>query len=347
MNRIAFSRAPLRLGLAGGGSDLEPFCSEYGGRVLNATISKHVFAQVSEGLVAPTFRSLDQKLEDTYPANEPSTTLLPLHQNTFEYFSREFLSGQKPNLLLQTYTDAPVGSGLGTSSTLVVSLVAALAEYYHITLSKYEIAQSAQIIEREMCGFAGGRQDGFSATFGGFNYMEFGAATNVVNSLKIPRQSLLTLEANLLLFHMGTSRLSSKIIEDQAETIRHKSEPSWEAMMRIRNEAKVMKNNLLFGDMKGVVNSLRDGWVNKKATSSAVTNQYIDEIYDAAIQAGASAGKVSGAGGGGFMLFFVEVSQRPNLLKALASFGGFAENVSFTDQGVESWTQVLNSSTDN
>lgn len=339
-SKITYGRAPLRLGLAGGGSDVDPFCSEYGGRVLNATISKYVYAEIRTTEGSPVFSSVDQKEVVEYSSDPVTVSSLPLHRHAYEYFSDTYLDGSRPNLSIQTYTDAPVGSGLGTSSTLVVAIVAALGEHFGVTLDKYQIAAAAQIIERVRCGFAGGRQDAYSATFGGLNFMEFEKDSNIINPLKIPKISLLSLESSLLLYHMGTSRLSAKIIEDQANTVQHKLDSSWDAMMRIRDEAKVMKNHLLLGNMSGVIQSLRDGWENKKSTSTAVSNQFIDEIYSAALTNGAQAGKVSGAGGGGFMLFFVDVSNRLKLVNCLSTFGGFSENVGFTDQGVETWARL-------
>lgn len=336
-----YARAPLRLGLAGGGSDIEPFCSEFGGRVINATISKFVHAKITNHPSETVFTAQDQHTTESYqlaPTQEAPKLLL--HRNAYEFFCDQYLGGARPSIRLETYTDAPVGSGLGTSSTLVVSIVAALARHFHQQLDTYAIAAAAQTIERVLCGFAGGRQDSFSATFGGFNFMEFEKESNIVNQLKIPRSTRLQLETTFLLYHMGTSRLSAKIIDDQSKTLQKKDAPSWDAMMRIRNEAEVMKNYLLLGNMDGVVDSLRQGWSNKKATSGAVSNQFIDEIYDGAIRAGASAGKVSGAGGGGFMLFYVDVSRRLSVINELKTFGGFTENVEFTTEGVESWTQI-------
>ncbi len=336
-----FARAPLRLGLAGGGSDIEPFCSEFGGRVINATISKFVHSKITNLPSGTIFTSQDQHVTETYLDTSPaSDTKLLLHRNAYEYFCDTYLGAARPPIHLETYTDAPVGSGLGTSSTLVVSIVAGLARHFHQQLDTYAIAAAAQTIERVLCGFAGGRQDSFSATFGGFNFMEFERDSNIVNQLKIPRATRLQLESTFLLYHMGTSRLSAKIIDDQSKTLQEKNAPSWDAMMRIRNEAEVMKNFLLTSNMEGVVDSLRQGWSNKKATSGAVSNQFIDEIYDAAIRAGASAGKVSGAGGGGFMLFYVDVSSRLSVINELKTFGGFTENVEFTTEGVESWTHM-------
>jgi D-glycero-alpha-D-manno-heptose-7-phosphate kinase len=336
----AYSRAPLRLGFAGGGTDVDPFCSEFGGRVLNATIAKYVFARVSKSADGPKFVSLDQNLTvNLGDFSSEARGTLPLHENAYKFVSDKYFASAELPVTIETYTDAPVGSGLGTSSTLVVAVIAAMFEYLAISATKYDIAEAAQIIEREMCGFAGGRQDSYSATFGGFNYMEFEKDSNIVNPLRIPKQTLLTLESNLLLFHMGTSRVSSNIIKDQANSVNHVNEASWQAMMRIRGEAESMKKFFLTSDMSGVIQSLKAGWANKKATSSAVSNDHIDEIYDEAMAAGAQAGKVSGAGGGGFMLFYVEIEDRPKLISKLETMNGFTSNVEFSELGVESWTQ--------
>ena len=333
----SFARAPLRIGLAGGGSDVDPFCSLYGGRVLNATISQYVHARVSPAITVSTIRSKDQDL-DVDLDNEAAEDKLPLHFNACRFFIDKYLDVAPDKFSVETYTDAPVGSGLGTSSTLVVSVVSALARYFKVNLTNHELAQAAQVIEREMCGFAGGRQDSYSATFGGVNYMEFDREKNVINPLKIPRGSILALESNLLLFHMGTSRTSADIIQEQSNSVNSSGSASLEAMMRIRDEAEVMKNSLLTGDMDGIVDSLKTGWTNKKASSSAVSNDFIEQVYETALSAGAKAGKVSGAGGGGFMLFYVEVSHRAKLIEELKQFGGYTSNVNFTDQGVESWS---------
>lgn len=338
--KITNARGPLRIGFAGGGSDVDPFCSKYGGRVLNATISKYVYARIIDSNDGTQFISLDRALNSNYldPVS-PEEDPLPLHRNAFKYFCQTYLDGNYPEVCIETYTEAPVGSGLGTSSTLVVTVIKGLAKHFDIALTNYEIAHAAQVVEREMCKFAGGRQDQFSATFGGFNYMEFEADSNVINQLRIPRESILALESNLVLYHMGTSRLSSKIIEDQARTVRADGDDAWSAMMEIRDEAKAMKNFLLKRDMNGVINSLKRGWENKKRTSKSVSSSQIDQIYESAIAAGALAGRVSGAGGGGFMLFYVPVQKRSSVLCVLSGYGGFVSNVEFVEQGVEAWNE--------
>lgn len=333
----AYARAPLRIGLAGGGSDVDPFCSLYGGRVLNATISQYVHARVSTASKTSTIRSRDQDLEVALD-DESARDKLPLHFNTYRFFVDRYLDKANDGFSIETYTDAPVGSGLGTSSTLVVSIVSALARHFKVNITNYELAHAAQVIEREMCGFAGGRQDSYSATFGGVNYMEFESEKNLINPLKIPRESVLALESHLILFHMGTSRKSADIIQEQSNSVNSGGSSSLEAMMRIRDEAEVMKNHLLTGNMEGIVDSLLNGWMNKKASSGAVSNDFIEQVYETALSAGAKAGKVSGAGGGGFMLFYVDIPDRAKLMQELKQFGGYTTNVNFTDQGVESWS---------
>ncbi|BDS49753.1 hypothetical protein [Rhodoluna lacicola] len=337
---ITHARGPLRIGLAGGGSDVDPFCSNYGGRVLNATISKYVHCKVSSLSENPTrLASIDRGITLDYDDDESLQDVLPLHKNTYKYFCATYLGGEHVPLEISTYTDAPVGSGLGTSSTMVVTMVKALAEHFKISIDNYEVAHAAQVIEREMCKFSGGRQDQFSATFGGFNFMEFEKESNLINPLRVPRQTVLNLESNLLLFHMGTSRLSSKIIAEQAKTVESDSSSAWQAMMKIREEASIMKTHLLKGDLGGVVTSLIEGWENKKRTSTAVSSGLIDLIYKTGLDAGALAGKVSGAGGGGFMLFFVPISNRKSLTQALKPFEGYTTSVEFVDHGAEAWNE--------
>jgi D-glycero-alpha-D-manno-heptose-7-phosphate kinase len=332
------ARAPLRLGLAGGGSDVDPFCSKYGGRVLNSTIAIYVYSIVVDNDVFPILRSNDQGIqEEPQTEYDGATCRLPLHQAVFEFFRRSYPTERLAQLSLYTYTDAPVGSGLGTSSTLVVSAVKAISDYLGLGLSQYQIADAAQVIERQICGFAGGRQDSYSASFGGFNYMAFDDYGAAITPIRVPPVFSLQLESQFLLFHLGTSRVSSEIIKKQSESVDSGDLETFKAMMKIRAEAKEMRTAILKGDFEAVGDSLRKGWDNKKATSKAVSTDLIDLIHSSALEKGAVAGKVSGAGGGGFMLFMVPLERRSDLIEELGRFGGRILNVTFTEEGATSW----------
>ena len=338
---IIRARAPLRLGLAGGGTDVSPYCDMHGGYVLNATIDRYAYA-VIKTLDEPIVRfvATDQQAEKVKATDEPLLLngKLDLHKAVYNHIVQNFNGGRPISLELSTFCDAPVGSGLGSSSTLVVVMIRAFAELLNLPLDDYTIAHMAYQIERVDCGLQGGRQDQFSAAFGGFNFMEFYADERaVINPLRVKNWVICELEASLVLFFTGVSRESAHIIADQSSGVRSGSEEALEAMHGIKREALVMKECLLRGDFDGVVQSIRLGWENKKRSARTVSNTYIDTIYDAAIEAGALAGKVSGAGGGGFMLFFVPTEKRMDVIRTLNKFEGQVSNCHFTKYGTQAW----------
>jgi D-glycero-alpha-D-manno-heptose-7-phosphate kinase len=335
------ARAPLRLGLAGGGTDVAPYCDIHGGYVLNASIDRYAYAvlkHLDEPLVR--FTATDQQIEEVLPAaaNFPLDGRLKLHKAVYNHMVRNYNDGKPLPIHFSTFCDAPVGSGLGSSSTLVVAMIRVFVELLNLWLDDYAVAQLAYQIERVDCALQGGRQDQYSAAFGGFNFIEFYADDRtIVNPLRMKSWVICELEASLILFFTGVSRESAKIIADQSENVKVGAAEALEAMHSIKREALVMKGCLLRGDFNGVVDSMREGWENKKRSSRSVSNPQIDEIHHAAIRAGALAGKVSGAGGGGFMLFFVPSEKRMEVIRTLGRFNGQISNCHFTDLGAQAW----------
>lgn len=335
------ARAPLRLGLAGGGTDVSPYCDIHGGYVLNAAIDRYAYA-VIKTLDEPEVRFLatDQQAEKIRALGEPLVLngKLDLHKAVYNHMVLHFNDGKPIPLELSTFCDAPAGSGLGSSSTLVVAMIRAFVELLNLPLDDYTIAHLAYKIERVDCGLKGGRQDQYSATFGGFNFMEFYADERaLINPLRIKGGVLCELEASVVLFFTGVSRESAHIIADQSRNVTSGSAEALEAMHGLKHEALVMKECLLRGDFNGVVGSMHLGWQNKKRSAKSVSNPHIDAIYDAAIEAGALAGKVSGAGGGGFMWFFVPTERRMSVIRALNTFEGQVSNCHFTKNGAQAW----------
>lgn len=338
---VVRARAPLRLGLAGGGTDVSPYCDIHGGYVLNATIDRYAYS-VIKTLDEPVVRFIatDQRVETVLPAMMPLPLdgKLDLHKAVYNRVMKDFNGGEPIPLELSTFCDAPAGSGLGSSSTLVVAMIRAFAELLNLPLDDYTIARMAHQIERVDCGFQGGRQDQYSATFGGFNFMEFYADEGaVINPLRIKNWIICELESCLVLYFTGVSRESAHIIADQSSNVESGAVDALEAMHGIKREALAMKECLLRGDFPGLVESMRLGWENKKRSAETVSNPYIDSIYDAAIQAGALAGKVSGAGGGGFMWFFVPTEKRMDVIRTMNGFGGQVSNCHFTKHGTQAW----------
>lgn len=338
---IVSARAPLRLGLAGGGTDVSPYTELYGGCVLNATIDRYAYAVIRQ-LPDPVirFHATDLQAEEVVSVTDsiPDGGPLHLHKAVYTSIIRDHNGGRPLPLEVSTFCDAPVGSGLGSSSTLVVAMVRSFAELLNLPLDDYEVARLAHRIERIDCGLQGGRQDQYSATFGGFNFMEFHSEDRaVITPLRVKDWIISELEASLVLFYTGVSRQSAQIIADQSSNVHDGSTGAIEAMHGLKREAHLMKDCLIRGDMDGLVESMRGGWANKKQSARTVSNPHIDAIYEAALAAGARAGKVSGAGGGGFMLFFVPTTRRMDVIRALSAFPGQVTNCHFTEKGAEAW----------
>lgn len=335
------ARAPLRLGLAGGGTDVSPYCDLYGGYVLNAAIDRYAYA-VIKTLNDPIVRfvAADQQVEsvEILGGQLELNGKLDLHKTVYKHIIQNYNDGKLIPIELSTFCDAPAGSGLGSSSTLVVVMIRAFAELLNLPLDDYTIAQLAYKIEREDCGLQGGRQDQYSATFGGFNFMEFYADERaVINPLRVKNWIICELEASLILFYTGVSRESAKIIADQSSNVESGSVDALEAMHGLKREALTMKECLLKGDFRGIVESMRQGWESKKRSAKTVSTPHIEEIYNASIASGALAGKVSGAGGGGFMMFFVPTEKRMDVIRTLNKFEGQISNCHFTKHGTQAW----------
>jgi D-glycero-alpha-D-manno-heptose-7-phosphate kinase len=335
------ARAPLRLGLAGGGSDVSPYCDVYGGCVLNATIDRYAYANIrtlSENKVR--FIASDQIISREYNLS-PEFSLndeLILHKAVYNEIISRYNNGVPLSIELSTFCDAPMGSGLGSSSTLVVAIIKSFVELLNLPLDDYTIAKLAYQVERIKCGMRGGRQDQYSAAFGGFNYIEFFADERVVvNSLRVKNWILCELEASLLLFYTGVSRESARIISDQRNNMLSTAADAMDPFHGIKREANQMKECVLKGDIDGVIDSMLVGWENKKKSAATVSNETIEEIYSAAITAGAKAGKVSGAGGGGFMMFIVPPERRMEVVRCLSKYSGQISNAHFTKNGAQAW----------
>ncbi len=264
---------------------------------------------------------------------------LRLHQGVYERMMNEFNGGEFVPLTLRTTVDAPAGSGLGSSSSLVVSMVDALREVLSAPLGPYEVARLAYEIERVDLGLSGGRQDQYAAAFGGINFIEFLADERViVTPLRARRNVFCELESSLVVCFSGQSRESAKIIDQQTSVMRTANTVGMEALHQLKSDALEMKRAFTEGDIDHMAAVLRSSWEAKKATASAVSNGRIDSLLDLGLQNGALAGKVSGAGGGGFIFFFVHPENRFRLMAALNGANGHATSVKFTEQGCETWT---------
>ena len=337
---IIRSKAPLRLGLAGGGTDVSPYSDLYGGAILNATVDMFAYTTIeptNDGKVV--FLAPDKHLEESYDqAMELDTGgYFILHKGVYNRIVKQFTHAPL-SLRITSHVDAPAGSGMGTSSTLVVSILGAYVEWLRLPLGEYEIARLAYEIERVDLGLAGGKQDQYAATFGGFNFMEFIQDNVIVNPLRIRQRYQDELCHNLLLYYTDTSHVSAEIIKEQQDNVKAKNERSIESMHHLKEHAMLMKEVLLKGDINRIGEILDMGWQHKKQIAKSISNPRLDAIYDTAKRAGASGGKISGAGGGGFMFFYCPGTSRYAVAEALMQFGGSVKRYEFTTEGLNTWS---------
>ncbi len=337
------ARSPLRLGIAGGGTDISPYCDTYGGCVLNATIN--MYANCTIELLEPqdgiTFiaQDIEEKFHSPLLNRLALEGDLILHKAIYNRIISEFNDNKPLAVKVYTYSDAPPGSGLGSSSTMVVTIISAYQQLLNLSMGEYDIAKLAYEIERKDCQLSGGRQDQYATTFGGFNFMEFYENERVlVNPLRIRQNIINELESQMILFFTGVSRSSAQIIDDQVKTTSSADKKPLEAMHEVKALAYAMKECLLKSNIDGMAELLRDAWNAKKSTSASISTQQIELIEDKVLSAGAKSIKISGAGGGGFMMLFVDPTRRLDVEKALSTLDGHIQPFRFTQQGTQSWT---------
>ncbi|MEZ5946317.1 MAG: hypothetical protein R3C13_01510 [Hyphomonas sp.] len=335
------ARAPLRLGFGGGGTDVSPYCDEFGGYVLNATINMFANVTISRR-TDDQVRLVLAESETVWqgPAVPQLNTDGPhkLLAGVYNRFVRDYNGGEPISLTIVTYADSPPGAGLGSSSGLVVALTEAMRYLLNVPLSRYEIARLAYEIERIDLGLAGGRQDQYAAAFGGVNFMEFyGGERTLMNPLRLESPVQHELESSLVLYFTGVSRESAHIIEQQSDNMRKHNKVSIDALHALKAGATEMKEALLLGQFDRFADVLNQSWEEKKRTAGGISTGDIDKVYSAARKAGAKGGKVSGAGGGGFMMFLCDPARREELMRCLRIFGGLATTSQLTFQGVEAW----------
>lgn len=348
---IIRSKAPLRIGLAGGGTDLESYSQKHGGAVFNATIGMYAYCTIcptDDGMIRIIAHDNKNSLQ-TKATSELKTSgdKLILHRGVYNRIVKDFNKGKPLSFIMSTSNDAPVGSGLGTSSTMVVAILEAFNCWLNLGLTKEQKAQLAYDIERKDLNLAGGKQDQYCAVYGGINYMQFLTdGSVVVEKLEIDNSSKNELESSMLLYYSGKSRssanvqlaLAKNIIDSQKEVVKTGSQTALNAMDNLKLNASAMRECVLNGDNDGIASLLRKGWEDKKKTSSVVSNVELEKTVNYALKHGADAVKVSGAGGGGFLLLYCNPIHRHRLVNAMNRLSGKVYPVKLTAQGAQSWT---------
>jgi len=335
MASVIRAKAPLRVSFAGGGTDVSPFPETEGGVVLSSTINRYAWGSLrprDDGRI--TVESVDLGLSLDLRAQDAID--LDGNLDLVKAAIRRLGQHERGGYDLVLRSSAPPGSGLGSSSTVMVALVALLQEYYGLPLGEYELAQLAFAIEREDLGIRGGLQDHYAATFGGFNFMEFGERV-VVNPLRVRQSVINELELSLLLCFTSITRESAKIIEDQTARVEQKEDGTLEGLRAQKELAIAMKSALLRGELREFGTLLGQAWTEKKRMSPLIATPWIDEIYELACSHGAVGGKVTGAGGGGFILFFCDFDKKHRVTAALEAAGTSVTEFSFEPGGVTTW----------
>jgi len=312
-----------------------PYPEREGGLVLNATINRYTHGTLvprDDGRIQ--IESLDLGISAAYDARQ--ALVFDGRLDLAKSAIREIGDAQS-GLDLLLYSNVPPGSGLGSSSTMMVTLVGLLSAFHGLPLTTYELAELAHHLERERLGIKGGLQDHYAAAFGGFNFIEFSADRTVVNPLRIAADTILELEHNLLLCYTGNTRQSDRIIEDQTARFEG-DEPAALGGLRHQKELAVaMKEALLRGDLRSFGELLGDAWEAKKQMSPRISTERIDEMYEEARRHGALGGKVTGAGGGGFMLLYCDYRHKHEVAAVLEKLGGRVDEFAFAIDGLRTW----------
>jgi D-glycero-alpha-D-manno-heptose-7-phosphate kinase len=332
--RVIRAKAPLRISFAGGGTDVPPFPEREGGLVLSATINRYAY-----GALAPRsdcrirLESVDFGLALNYEEHEEI-----LFDGRLDLAKAAIRKMGRGGYDLFLHSNAPPGSGLGSSSAVMVTLIGLLKEFHSRPLTDYEVAQLAFELERNELGIKGGLQDQYAATFGGFNFIEFGADRVIVNPLRIPSDVVHELEHNMLLCYTGKTRSGDGIIEDQTSRWTGGNEVAMAGLRAGKELAGAMKNALLQRRLTDFGEMLDAAWQEKKKMSPRITNGFIDSAYEEARKHGALGGKVTGAGGGGYMVMYCPFQRKHLVANALSALNMHVTEVEFTSHGLATWS---------
>jgi len=330
------ARAPLRISFAGGGTDVPPYPATEGGCVLSATIDRYAYGSLTSRMDRTvTIESADFK--STAEMTLDQEILCDGSMDLIKAAIRRFANRGTCGYDLVLRSNAPPGSGLGSSSAMMVTLTGLLSEHYRAELGSYRIAELAYAIEREDLGITGGMQDQYAATFGGFNFIEFNDRV-IVNPLRIRAEIAHELELSFLLCFTGITRDSARVIEDQTRRAVDQAQDTLAGLRAQKELAVAMKVALLTGELNEFGALLGEAWVQKKRISPIISNDRIDELYDLALSRGALSGKLTGAGGGGYILFFCDFTKKHRVIEALEFAGATVTEFTFDTKGLTTWS---------
>lgn len=328
---MIITRTPVRISFGGGGTDIPGFYEEHGGAVVSITINKYFYSFYNPRddekiqMISSDFQSL-LSVDDFYSLkfgegfDIPSAVIK--HFRLYHGFD------------LFTASEIPPGSGLGSSGAVTVNMVRLCSKLKNETMTQRQIAEDAFFIQRQILNLPIGKQDEYAAAYGGLNFIEFSEKDVSVNPIQIDPDTKKSLEKNLLLFFTKKTRQASTILQRQEDSIKGKDTSIIEAMIEVKNNAYHIKETLEVGDLKRFGSLLDQAWNSKKKMSPEISNDYLDRIYEIASQNGALGGKIAGAGGGGYFMFYCEEEKQENLKNAMASEKLAFLDFNFSDKGV-------------
>ncbi len=327
-------RSPVRISFAGGGTDLPSYYERHGGAVVSAAINKHFYTVLEKrGDGKIQIISADLRVVETWQ----DIARMDVRGNPLEIplaVLKEFGGDLSVNLFLAS--EIPPGTGLGSSASVCVNLTKMLAIYRHDPISKYELAERAFHIARNVLGRPVGKQDEYASAFGGLNFISFHQdGTTLVEPLNLEPELFQELQSSLLLFFTGASHHSWTILEEQDQSARRTDTSTAEYLHEIGELVGPTKAALLAGEFCDFGLLLHKGWQIKKRISPKISNDRINEMYEAALRCGALGGKITGAGGGGFLLLFCERPNHQKVRKALADMGAREMGFEFDFQGAQ------------
>jgi D-glycero-alpha-D-manno-heptose-7-phosphate kinase len=331
------SRAPLRISFAGGGTDIKEYYEKNGGAVISATISKYAYTTLHQRK-DNSFRIRQESFGIDYSGSVQDKPKTSKQSAFFDAIMKHF--SPKTGFDLITHSDVRYGSGLGASSTMMVSLVGAFNKLLNLDMDPYEIAETAYKIERQDLAIEGGKQDQYAAAFGGFNFMEFSKTGTVVNQMRLKKSTIYELQFRSILINTGATHISGQIIKKQKGRL--SDNRVLEYYERLKQLAVEIKNRLYRDEIDEIGNLLNQEWENKKLLSEGISNKSIDTIFKIAKLNGAEGGKILGAGGGGYALLITNEEHRQRLLTAFSKKGYETSSIEFVPSGLETWTRNCN-----
>lgn len=332
---MLIARAPLRISFAGGGTDLPAYYERHGGMVVSTAIDKYVYVHAREN-GADEAQVISADYHTFYQHHCGASTVSPPVWNGDLALPRAVLHefGIDRGIALFVASEVPPGTGLGSSSAVAVALVGAIAAHLRRPLPAQRIAELACQVELEKLGAPIGKQDQFAAAFGGLNAITFNREGVTVEPIRVRPDVLRDLESRLLLFFTGTARDSATILREQQRASATGEAQTLEGLHQIRAAAVRCRQCLEAADLDGVGRLLDEGWRQKRRLASGITNQRIDDLYEAALANGALGGKITGAGGGGFLLLYCHQSHQERVTRAMEDLGLRRMAFHFDTQGL-------------